>query len=440
AGTVRNGDTVRVKVTSSGTLQTDVTATLTIGGVAGTFIVTTLADTTPPTAQITFPPPMSLKEAETILVRGVASDDYSGIKSLTVNGVEAEFSDETNWTATVPLNEGANDIVVKVVDEADNADDEAAVVVVHRGEEDKGFPNNNAPITYGSHLVFDGGNNRLLVTNRSTGGGVASVIAIDFFTGTRSILSDRATPNNEVDFQRPQGIIIDSDRNRAVIVDAGGIVIAMDLTDGSRKILSNYETPSSEQAPLVAPINITLDPVDHDIAYIVDEVVPNVQRIDLLTGLRNIVSDNDIGGVDSYLEDPRSILIDSVNNRAIVGDAGRLFSINLTTGLRETISDLLSSEEELPLYGARGIVSDNLAQYVLVDTSYDGIVKVDLETGARSQFFLPFSDDPIHFMHNLYLETEFSYLFYLDTRTQGVYAIDLKSAEYVVISKSQTPT
>ena len=269
---------------------------------------------------------------------------------------------------------------------------------------------------------------------------MASVIAIDFFTGTRSILSDRATPNNEVDFQRPQGIIIDSDRNRAVIVDAGGIVIAMDLTDGSRKILSNYETPSSEQAPLVAPINITLDPVDHDIAYIVDEVVPNVQRIDLLTGLRNIVSDNDIGGVDSYLEDPRSILIDSVNNRAIVGDAGRLFSINLTTGLRETISDLLSSEEELPLYGARGIVSDNLAQYVLVDTSYDGIVKVDLETGARSQFSLPFSDDPIHFMHNLYLETEFSYLFYLDTRTHGVYAIDLKSAEYVVISKSQTPT
>src|SRR5690606_21193468 len=258
AGTVRNGDTVRVKVTSSGTLQTDVTATLTIGGVAGTFIVTTLADTTPPTAQITFPPPMSLKEAETILVRGVASDDYSGIKSLTVNGVEAEFSDETNWTATVPLNEGANDIVVKVVDEADNADDEAAVVVVHRGEEDKAFPNDANPITYGNHLTYDKVRNRILVTNWSSGGGINAVIAVDIFTGDRSIVSNSTGGL----LQRPLGIVIDSnsERNRALIVDAGDLVIAMDLDTGVQTVLSDVTTPNVEQPALSSPINIALDP------------------------------------------------------------------------------------------------------------------------------------------------------------------------------------
>lgn len=41
--TVVNGDTVAVKVTSSGTNSTAVSATLTIGGVSGTFTVTTLA-------------------------------------------------------------------------------------------------------------------------------------------------------------------------------------------------------------------------------------------------------------------------------------------------------------------------------------------------------------------------------------------------------------
>lgn len=385
---------------------------------------------------------MSLKEAETILVRGVASDDYSGIKSLTVNGVEAEFSDETNWTATVPLNEGANDIVVKVVDEADNADDEAAVVVVHRGEEDEGFPNNNAPITYGSHLVFDGGNNRLLVTNRSTGGGISSVIAVDLFTGSRSVISDRTIPNNEVEYQRPLGIVVDAnaDRNRAIIVDAGDMIIAMDLDDGARKILSDRTTPSNDQPALGTPSNIALDPENPDIAYLVDEGVPNVQKIDLVTGLRTIISDNDTVGAGPALRYPASILIDSANNRALVGDGAAttaaLFSVDLATGDRTIISDLTTPQESLPLYGALSMVSDNLSEYVYFDSGLDGILKVDVNTGRREQLFRPFSTTTSNYIHSLYLEPGSPYLFYLDNRTRGVYAVDIKSAEYVVVSKS----
>lgn len=443
AGTVRNGDTVRVKVTSSGTLQTDVKATLTIGGVAGTFIVTTLADTTAPIAQITFPPPMSLKEAETILVRGIASDDYSGIKSLTVNGVEAEFSDETNWTATVPLNEGANDIVVKVVDESGNADDEAAVVVVHRGEEDGEFPDDSAPITYGSQLTFDQANNRLLVTNRSTGGGVASVIAVDFLTGSRSILSDRTRPNNEVEFQRPLGIVIDAnaDRNRAIIADAGDLVIAMDLTDGSRTILSDGTTPSSDQPRIDTPNNIVLDPNDSDTAYMVDTGARNVQKINLVSGERTLISDNSMADTGPMFEEPSSIMIDVSNNRALVADGyselAALFSVDLATGVRTIISDLDSPQNSMRLYGAGAMVSDNLSQYVLIDTALDGIIKVNLDTGEKTQFFKPFYSSPGYIIHGLHLEPEYSYLFYMDNRTRGVYAIDLKSAEYVVISKSE---
>lgn len=388
---------------------------------------------------------MSLKEAETILVRGVASDDYSGIKSLTVNGVEAEFSDETNWTATVPLNEGANDIVVKVVDESDNADDEAALVVVHRGEEDRGFPDDSAPITYGSQLTFDRVNNRLLVTNRSTGGGISSVIAVDFLTGSRSIISDKTIPNNEVEFQRPLGIVIDTnaDRNRAIIIDAGDMVIAMDLADGSRKILSDRTIPNSNQPALETPTNIALDPENPDIAYLVDEGVPNVQKIDLVTGLRTIVSDNDTVGTGPAFRYPASILIDSANKRALVGDGAAttaaLFSVDLATGDRTIISDLTKPQESLPLYGALSMVSDNLAEYVYFDSGLDGILKVDVNSGVREQLFPPFSTTTSNYVHSLYLEPGFPYLLYLDSRTRGVYAIDIKSAEYVVVSKSEAP-
>ena len=85
------------------------------------------------------------------------------------------------------------------------------------------------------------------------------------------------------------------------------------------------------------------------------------------------------------------------------------------------------------------MASDNLAEYVFFDSGLNGILKVNVNTGERESFFDPFSTSPANVVHSLYLEPGFSYLFYLDNRTQGVYAVDSKSAEYVVISKSQTP-
>lgn len=445
AGTVTNGQTVTVKVVASTSLETDVSATLNIGGVTSTFVVTTLADTTPPTAQITFPPPMSMKEAGTLTVRGTAADDYSTITGVKIKVGDAEFEavsedNFANWTAQVQLIEGENPIVAMVTDASENANDAAASVMVHRGEEDNAFPDDENPIDDGNSLTFDKANNRILVTNDSIQSGNSTVIAVDMFSGERTIMSGPDIPDLVNTFGPPYGIVVDADpdRNRALVTSTNGKIYTVDLANGSRGILSDDTTPVEGQPALDEVINIALHPTNPDVAYIVDEDTANVQKIDLVTGLRTLVSDNDMDGSGVALEDPRSILIDSANNRALVGDAGKLFSISLETGEREVISGLAEPQENLPLYGARAMVSDDLTQYVLMDTSFDGIVKVDLNTGFRSQFFAPFSDNGAHFMHSIYLEQGFPYLLYLDNRTQGVYAIDLKSAEYVVISKSQS--
>ena len=77
AGTVNNGDTVTVKQTSSASYGTLTTSTLTIGGVAGTFDVTTLAqDTTP--AAFTF-------TAQT----GVALSSVATSNTITVAGINS---------------------------------------------------------------------------------------------------------------------------------------------------------------------------------------------------------------------------------------------------------------------------------------------------------------------------------------------------------------
>src|SRR5690606_41141930 len=190
--------------------------------------------------------------------------------------------------------------------------------------------------------------------------------------------------NSENLFQRPLGIVVDenADRNRELIVDAGDMIIAMDLTDGSRQVLSDYATPTSDQPELDTPTNIALDPDNPDIAYIVDEGVSNVQILNLITGARTILSDNDNVGTGPAFRYPASILLDSANKRALVGDGAAttaaLFSVDLATGDRTIISDLTTPQESLPLYGALSIVSDNVTEYVYFDSGLDGILKVDV--------------------------------------------------------------
>lgn len=81
-GTITTGQTLTLQVTSSGHAETEVTATVTVGGVEGAFSVTTPTDDTAPEAAITFPPPMSATDQETLLIRGTAEDDYRDRKSV----------------------------------------------------------------------------------------------------------------------------------------------------------------------------------------------------------------------------------------------------------------------------------------------------------------------------------------------------------------------
>lgn len=75
---------------------------------------------TPPVIAITSPN-VALKrgfkivEAKRILVTGTASDT-DGIFEITVNGIEANVSENGNFTANVPLKYGKNDLIVKATD------------------------------------------------------------------------------------------------------------------------------------------------------------------------------------------------------------------------------------------------------------------------------------------------------------------------------------
>lgn len=154
AGTVNNGQTVKVRHTSAATGGQSVTTTLSIGGVSGSFTSTTLADSTPDAfsftarsnvaqstqlesnaitvAGINMPSPVSVSGGEyqidggswssaagtvtngqTVKVRHTSAAGYSGATqtTLTIGGVAATFASTTEAAPPAPSNSAptAND-------------------------------------------------------------------------------------------------------------------------------------------------------------------------------------------------------------------------------------------------------------------------------------------------------------------------------------------
>ncbi|CAM3795915.1 Ig-like domain-containing protein [Deinococcus frigens] len=83
--TVNNGDHVQVTLTSSASYNTPATGTVTIGGVSGTYTVTTAQDATKPTLSVTCPDATQVVGTATVsFVNGTANDD-SGSVSVTLS-------------------------------------------------------------------------------------------------------------------------------------------------------------------------------------------------------------------------------------------------------------------------------------------------------------------------------------------------------------------
>ena len=258
-GNISNGQTIQVFITSSADLNTAVTATLNIGGVTDTFSVTTLDDTTPPTATIAFPPPLSMTEGDTTYIRGTAQDDLSDITGVTVmvggtpytardtsTGDDPAFSSWDVETANRPaLTDGmANTLTVVVEDAASNENDNAASVVIHRDNEFGFFPDGTTSISTSRRISLDFENNRLLLAGADLEGAGEGVVAVSLETLQRSMLATTSTGDTITPIRVPGHLLIDESRDRAWLVDGEGGnnvingVFNFDLASGVHSVLS----------------------------------------------------------------------------------------------------------------------------------------------------------------------------------------------------------
>lgn len=286
-GTITAGQTVRVRTTSAGEPSTGKIVTLTIGGVAGEYIVTTIADTDAPVVNIVFPPENSMTESDFILVRGTATD-LSTVSSLSIvatSGTVVATSDDgfATWEALVPLDEGGNTLTVSVMDGLGNFNDTANEVRLLLDDELGLFPNDLTELSFVQTLVVDVANNRLL-------------------------LSAGNTP----------------------------VIHEVNLATGERRPFSDSETENSDGATITIPNSIL---IRGSSAIVLDTGSDMMYSVNLESGERSLISDNDVSfGVPEF-SSPRDMIIDPSNsNQVWVLDGDQFFSVNLSSGLKVTIS------------------------------------------------------------------------------------------------------
>ena len=367
-------------------------------------------DTTAPTARITFPPPTSMTEGGSIVVRGTAAD-ASEITMLRVNGVDATSSDGfATWEATVSLAPGNNNLVVDVSDIASNTAAAAATaqILVVNDISVSNFPDALNALNGPLGIALDSANSRALVTNSFDG----DVVAVDLTTGARTILSDGPSTL--------WGITLDSANNRA-LVSAGSEVVAVDLTSGTRTTLSSAAAQFGSNG-------ITLDSANNR-ALVADFGQKAVIAVDLTTGARTILSDVTTPDAVNSFSGPVGITLDSANNRALVSDdfLSAVVAVDLTSGARTILSDNTRAFD---------IVIDSTNSRVLGTSGW--ITAVDTASGARTIISGPVTPDAVNafsFPAGITIDSANNRALVTDDNLDAVFAVDLVNGQRVVISR-----
>ena len=175
--------------------------------------------------------------------------------------------------------------------------------------------------------------------------GTRALWEIDIATGAANIISGSSVPDSTNDFIRPSDIALDQENGRAYVVDTDiNALLAVDLTTGVRTILSDNTTPGT-QNPFTFPAAVALD-TDSNTAYVVDVIDQHYSKIlavDLTSGERTIVTDENSPNSFNQLGFVRALTIDKENNRIYVSNdnlQGRsgIITVDLADGQRTILS------------------------------------------------------------------------------------------------------
>lgn len=462
AGTVSVNNTVAVKATSASDTEQTRNVVLTIGGVSATYAITTIADTTPPVAEFKFPTPYTMSEANTVKVRGTATDDHAitsvkvvvrsynleaptvTLATQTIDVTPKAAGDYSSWTADIPLTALAeNEVKVIATDEKQNETlpADANKVVIRQADVASAFPdeiNQFGNIFQGLAIDTFGGRNRALI------GDADSVISVDLDTGIRQPVIES---NNAI-----RSIVIDP-TGTALFASSSNSILEFDLISGelSKKYTSDL---------VINPAAMTIDKTaKHGPSLIMINSVYSDTSGGSSVGFKLLEKEFYLispATNEPYLMLGEGVGVDSDNNRYLVPVGGQfdlslhgIVAVDRDTGEHSLFSSNTVGEGELfgEIYGFDSAlittIVDQDSNRLLVPEYPSKLFSIDLSTGNRKVFARivyensPPSSSSEAGMGALDIDRDDRILFVVESNRKALLEIDLESGEKVILSKSK---
>lgn len=287
---------------------------------------------------------------------------------------------------------------------------------------------------YPQATVVDSDNNRAFVVDNNTN----AIFEINLANGSRTIIADKTTPNTHNVLDAPLDMAFDQSANRLLVLDrTQGTLIAVSLADSTSTLISNDTTPDSVNA-LEQPRAMVLDSNNNRV-LVLDDTLDAVVAIDLSNGARTILSSSSVPNADNALDGPTDITLDSANNRALVVDARleALLGVDLTTGARTVISNPAISGS-LVLTGAGGVEFDANNNRALVESYSWGMLAIDLDTGAGSRIEQSPSSLSLRALADADIDTANNRVIALNDSSGSVLSVALDTGVHSIISDNDT--
>jgi DNA-binding beta-propeller fold protein YncE len=245
------------------------------------------------------------------------------------------------------------------------------------------------------------------------------------------LVAGTATDDSLITSVRVNGVAATSDDGYAswrvnVPLNPGSNTLVVEAVDEFANVDSDAATIVIESGPaFVHPIAIALDDRD-DRILVVDSALDAIIAVDPVTGARRTFSGGSEPDGENFFQVPNTIALDYANNRALVADgwAGSVFAIDLDSGAQSVLTD-----DSFRFVGIRagteGIVTDLPRNRALVlRSSYDYLVAVDLVTGEKTAFSQDDSAYRLNFTEDIDLDPANSRAWILDS-AGALVAVDL---------------
>ncbi len=445
-GTVSNGQQIRVRGTSSASVDTTVNVELTVGGVADSFAITTPVDEDAPTVTILFPPPSSMTDLGTVTIRGTASDTLSEITSVQVNGMDVEDTSAmgqpafSTWKLDAGLSSGSNTLTVSAADAELNANTSAGSVEIIANPTLPDFPDSTNPVPYAADIILDTTSNppiRAFIADWDTN----QILTMDLATGARSLFSDNTGQGADTTLTQPLGMVLDETNNRLIVLgQVENSVVEIDLTTKARTLISNNTVPDSNN--IFDDINDAIfHPDDSNLLLVADDTHGIIQ-VNLTTGVRTTFSTADMtrGPVPDTVNPfagAREIVYDSLNDRLIVTDglSGNVYGVNIDTGARTIITnndiDDPASAFSSEISGTAYDPDNNRLLYVFADCD-SSVLEMDLTTGFKTSIASAIIIYSLEY--GMALATNGAYVYVTDRVSSAIVAVDVETGGFVYVS------